>query len=66
MKKWDVTVKFTIQSETRKEAWDIGKRICEEKLRDLAYVHSVSMEPLPDPEEWIAVNEPIRPQIILY
>ncbi len=60
MKKWDVTVKFTIQAETRPEAWDIARGICEKKLRDLAYVQSVGVDPLPDPDDWIAVNEPIK------
>ena len=60
MKKWDVEIRTIVQAPTREKAWDIARELCERHLRDLANVWSVSMEPLPDPDDWIAVNEPIK------
>ena len=60
MKKWNVRVAFTIQAETRHEAWELSKDICRNHLRDLAIVESVTTNPVDD--DWIAVNEPIKAQ----
>lgn len=60
MKKWNVKVEFTIQAEDRKVAWELSREICRRHLRDLAQVMAVSTNPLPDPDEWIAINEPIK------
>ena len=62
MKKWNVKIEFTIQADDRMKAWELSREICYKHLRDLATVTAVSSNPLPDPEEWIAVNEPIKAQ----
>lgn len=59
MDKFLVTVEFAIKAGDRQKAWQKARQICEEHLRDLATVRAVT-QPLPDPDEWIAVNEPIR------
>lgn len=58
MKKWNVDITFTIQADNKTKAWDLAEEIISKHLRDLANVHSVSE--LPHPEDWIAINEPIR------
>ena len=62
MKKYDVTVTFTIQAEDRKGAWLEGAKVCERHLRDLAHIDKVHELTLEDMEFNIAVNEPIRAQ----
>lgn len=57
MKKWNVTITFTIQANTKTKAWDLAKELIDKHLRNLADVHSV--DELPNPEGWIAINEPI-------
>lgn len=59
MKKWDVTIKFSIQAKTRTEAWELSKAICRDKLRDLANVVMVSSEALSErhADTTIAVNQ---------
>jgi len=59
MKKWNVEIAFTIQAKTRGEAWRLSKEVVHKNLRGLANVMGISLEPLPNPNEWIAVNEPI-------
>ena len=61
MKKWQVTIECTIQAETREEVWEIGRELIDKHLRGLASVASVELGPIPNPEQWIAVNEPIKP-----
>ena len=61
MNKFDATVKFVIKAETRSEAWQKAEDICRNHLRDLATVISVSQS-LPDPQNWIAINESIKRQ----
>jgi len=60
MKKWSVTVNFAIQAETRHDAWTAAQELCDNKLRGLATVISVGLIELRDPNEYIAVNEPIK------
>ena len=62
MCKFLVTVEFVIKAEDRHKAWQEARKVCERHLRDLASVRAVSMEPLPDPKQWISVNEPIKAQ----
>ncbi len=59
MDKFNVTVEFTIKAETRHIAWQKAQEVCQKHLRDLANVRSVS-QALPDPGDWIAINEPIK------
>jgi len=62
MNKYQVTVEFVIKAEARDEAWQKARAYIEANLRhDLATVTAVS-QPLPNPQEWIAINEPIRKQ----
>jgi len=60
MDKFNVKVEFVIKAKDRQIAWQKARQICEDHLRDLATVTAVSTKPLPDPQEWIAINEPIR------
>lgn len=60
MDKFNVTVEFVIKAKDRHEAWQKAREVCEKHLRDLATVTAVSTKPLPDPQEWIAINEPIK------
>ena len=60
MKKWRATIEVTIQAETRKEVWATGRDLIEKHLRGLATVTSVALAPVPDPDDWIAINEPIK------
>ncbi len=60
MDKFKVTVGFVIKAKDRQVAWQKARQICEDHLRDLANVEAVSMKPIPDPDEWIAINEPIK------
>ena len=59
MKKFTVTIQFVVEAPERYEAWLYARGICQKHLRDLATVHSVSDE-LPNPNLWIAINEPIE------
>jgi len=59
MDKFKVTIEFVVKAEDRHKAWQKAQAVCENHLRDLANVRAVT-QPLPDPEEWIAINEPIR------
>ncbi|KKN76925.1 hypothetical protein LCGC14_0365770 [marine sediment metagenome] len=58
MKKYNVSVTFTIQATSRNQAWDLAEELIDKHLRNLANVHSVTE--LPNPDWWIAVNEPIK------
>jgi len=60
MDKYQVTVQFVIKAKDRQEAWQKARLVCENHLRDLATVTAVSTKPLPDPQEWIAINEPVK------
>lgn len=60
MDKYNVHISFVLQAPDRKIAWTMARVICETKLRNLAIVNSVSTKPLPNPDEWIAINEPIK------
>ena len=60
MKKYEVTIQFVWQAEDRKAVWREVRDYINLKLRDLATLQSIDQNPLPDPEEWIALNEPIR------
>ena len=60
MDKFNVKIEFVIKAKDRQVAWQKARQICEDHLRDLATVTAVSLNPLPNPGEWIAVNEPIR------
>lgn len=63
MKKWLVEVEIVVAAPTRKKAWDVSRAFVEEHI-PTATVLSVDMEPLPNPEEWKAVNEePARPSL---
>jgi len=62
MKKWRATIEVTIQAETRKEVWATGRDLIEKHLRGLATLTSVALDPVPDPDNWIAINEPIKEQ----
>ncbi len=59
MAKFEAMIKVVIKAETRHEAWEIGAAICRKHLRDVATVWAVSQS-LPDPDDWIAINEPIK------
>lgn len=59
MDKFKVTVEFTIKADGRIKAWQKAEDLCRKHLRDLATVTAVT-QPLLDPQEWLAVNEPIR------
>ena len=62
MKKWRATIEVTIQAETRKEVWATGRDLIEKHLRGLATLTGVTLDPVPDPDDWIAINEPIKEQ----
>jgi len=65
MHKFEVSIEFVIKAETRNEAWQKAEEYCNKHLRGLANVRRVSLEPLPDPQSVIAINEPIR-KVYLY
>ena len=62
MKKWNVTVEFTIRADNRIIAWDLSREICRGNLRDLATVMKITTKPLPecDAESTIAINDSIE------
>ena len=60
MKKFTVIIQFVVEASERHVAWLYAQDICQKHLRDLATVHSISIDPLPDPDKWIAINEPIE------
>ncbi len=60
MNKYKVTVTFVIKAGDRQKAWQESWEICRKHLRDLASVEAITTLPLPDPQEWIAINEPIK------
>lgn len=60
MKKWTVKAEFVIQADSRGEAWIKASEIMERHFRSLISIMAVSLNPLSDPQEWIALNEPIR------
>ena len=60
MKKWMVKASFVIQADTRGEAWGKASEIMERHFRSLIMINAVEMNPLSDPQEWIALNEPIK------
>jgi len=60
LKKWETEIVFAIQAETRHEAWKIAEGIIEKHHRGLANVIRIGLLPLPDPDDTIAVNEPIK------
>ena len=60
MNKYLVTVEFVIKAQDRSEAWKKSREVCRNHLRDLASVREITNLPLPDPQEWIAINEPIK------
>lgn len=62
MDKFNVKVEFVVKAKDRQVAWEKARQICFKHLRDLATVTAVSTKPLPDPQEWIAINEPIKSQ----
>ena len=66
MKKWNVIIQFTIQADSRGQAWVLAESLCRTKLRDLANVERVSLDPLTeeDAKQTIAINEPIGVAII--
>lgn len=59
MKKWNVKISFIIQADTRQEAYKITGYIIDKHLRDMASIDSIGCNPVSDPEQWIAVNQPI-------
>jgi len=59
MNKYEVHISFVVRAKTRPEAYGIVGDLINRHMRDLATVDRVSQKPLPDPEEWIAINEPI-------
>ncbi len=62
MKKWIVKADFVIQADTRGEAWRKAAELMERHFRGLISIRAVSLDPLSDPQEWIAINEPIKAQ----
>ena len=58
MEKYLMTVEFAIKAKDRREAWEVAREVCRKHLRDLATVRSAHL--LPDPDEWIGINEPIK------
>ena len=60
MKKFEVTIQFVVEAPDRHIAWLYSQDVCQRHLRDLATVKAVSIDPLPNPQEWIAINEPIK------
>ncbi len=62
MKKWTVRAEFTIQAENRRDAWAEAREWVERHARGLIDLTSIPYDPLSDPEQWIALNEPIKAQ----
>ena len=60
MKKFEVAIRLIVVADNRQEAWIEARKICQKRLRDLAWVESIAIEPLLIPESYIAVNEPIK------
>ena len=60
MKKWKVELDFIIHAETRSDAYKAVGEIVHRHLRDMASIKSIGRNPVPDPDKWIAVNEPIE------
>jgi len=60
MKKWTVKAEFIIQTDTRGEAWTKATEMMEKHFRGLIAIRAISLKPLTDPDDWIALNEPIR------
>ena len=60
MKKWTVKADFVIQADTRGETWVKASELMERHFRGLISIRAVSLEPLSDPQDWIAINEPIK------
>ena len=57
-----VQASFVIQAETRYEAFHEARKFTDKNCRSLVATHSIPQDPLPDPKNWIAVNEPIKAQ----
>jgi hypothetical protein len=60
LKKYEVTIQFIWQAETRKDVWREVREYVDYRMRDLADVISVSTNQVDDPENWIALNESIQ------
>ena len=60
MNKYEVHISFVVCAETRPEAYGVVGNIIHRYMRGFASVEKVSQKPLPDPEKWIAINEPIK------
>lgn len=57
MEKWEVDVSFIVVAPERSKAMQIAREICDEKLKGVAIVKSVSLGPALEPKKWIAINE---------
>ena len=60
MKKYEVTIQFMWQAKNRHDTWREVEEYIDSKMRGLATVTGVSINPAEDPEEWMALNEPIQ------
>lgn len=63
MPKWDVTMGVIIEADTRPEAWRLAQQLFGglARIADLVIIQQVSMEPVDDPDDWIAVNQQNKP-----
>jgi len=48
------------QAKNRHDTWREVEEYIDSKMRGLATVTGVSINPAEDPEEWMALNEPIQ------
>ena len=62
MNKFEVHISFIIAAETRSEVYGLTGQLIHKHMRDMANVDSVSRKPISHPEDWIAINEPIKAQ----
>ena len=57
MGKWKIKLESIVEAENRAIAWRVSRDIFERQLGYIAQVQSIPQEPVPKPEEWIAINE---------
>ena len=59
MAKWMVSFEAVVETKDRAGAWKSAQQLCKDKHDELMAVRAVSLKPLIDPDEWIAINNPI-------
>lgn len=62
MKKFDMTIQFTVEALNRHKAWIVTQGIIQKHLRGLASVLSEHELSDKETEDSVAVNEPIKTQ----